>query len=130
MKKFVRRMLLGAVVTLGFVAAPLVVVFHSALAAYTATILNDGTNLWYWTTTAVQLQVQNGTNGVSFAIDRIAGPIPPITVVASLPSCSAARQGAIEVVTDASSPTFGGSLTGSSTTVTLAFCNGTAWVAH
>lgn len=50
------------------------------------------------------------------------------TVVGSLPACATATKGYLYIVTDASSPTFGGTLTGGSTTMTLALCNGTNWV--
>lgn len=52
------------------------------------------------------------------------------TTVAALPTCNSASKGYLYEVTDASSPTFGGTLTGSSTTFTLAACNGTNWVAQ
>lgn len=49
--------------------------------------------------------------------------------VATLPAASSALKGARAFVTDASSPTFLGTLSGSSTTVCPVFCNGAAWVA-
>lgn len=49
--------------------------------------------------------------------------------VSGLPAASAALKGARAFVTDASSPTFLGTLTGGSTTVCPVFCNGTTWVA-
>jgi hypothetical protein len=52
------------------------------------------------------------------------------TIVSSLPVCNANMAGREYMVTDASSPTYNGSLTGSSSTVTIALCNSTAWVAH
>ena len=55
--------------------------------------------------------------------------LSPITV-AGLPSCSTTLKGATALVTDASSPTYGGTLTGGSSTYALALCNGTAWTAH
>lgn len=57
------------------------------------------------------------------------GQLPAFTV-AKLPLCSGPTRGMLVVVTDANSPTFGGSLTGGSTTTTLALCNGTSWLAH
>jgi hypothetical protein len=50
--------------------------------------------------------------------------------VGTLPSCVAGLAGTIAYVTDANAPTYNGTLTGSSTTKTLALCNGSAWVAH
>lgn len=101
-----------------------------ALAAYTQTLMNDGTNLWFWTSVSNQLVLQAGVNAAALTVDQTAGPIPPITAVASLPTCNTARKGAVSVVTDASSPTYGGALTGSSSTVTLVMCNGASWVSH
>ena len=55
--------------------------------------------------------------------------IGPYTV-ATLPAASAALKGALAVVTDATSPTWGSALTGSGSTVCLALCQGTGgWVA-
>jgi hypothetical protein len=50
--------------------------------------------------------------------------------VSGLPTCNASSKGQLAYVTDASAPTFNATLTGGSTTVALAFCNGTAWTAH
>ncbi len=52
------------------------------------------------------------------------------TTVSSLPTCNAANKGLIEAVTDANSPSYNSTLTGGSTTYTLALCNGSSWVAH
>lgn len=49
--------------------------------------------------------------------------------VATLPSCTG-RLGMQAYVTDASSPTYNGTLTGGSTTKVPVFCNGTAWTSH
>jgi hypothetical protein len=50
--------------------------------------------------------------------------------VATLPTCSSTNKGEQGWVSDASSPTFLGTLTGGSTTATPVFCNGSAWVAY
>jgi hypothetical protein len=50
--------------------------------------------------------------------------------VSSLPTCNAGRKYETAVVTDASSPTYNGTLTGGSSTKIPVFCNGSAWVAH
>ena len=55
---------------------------------------------------------------------------PNVTTVAELPTCSSDTLGLLYVVTDASSPTYGAALTGGSTTVALALCNGSTWRAH
>jgi hypothetical protein len=58
--------------------------------------------------------------------------IPGITngTVATLPACGASLKGAMAYVTDASSPSFLGALSGGGSVVAPAFCNGTNWVAH
>jgi len=55
----------------------------------------------------------------------------PVTVytVATLPTCNSAAKGTWYSVSDASSPTFLGTLTGGSSTFTPVICNGSAWVA-
>lgn len=55
---------------------------------------------------------------------------PNVTTVADLPTCSSGTVGLLYVVTDASSPTYGAALTGGSSTVALALCNGSSWRAH
>jgi hypothetical protein len=52
-----------------------------------------------------------------------------IYTVSTLPACSPAGKGTWYAVSDASSPTFLGALTGGSSTFTPAICNGTVWVA-
>jgi hypothetical protein len=54
----------------------------------------------------------------------------PSYIVSTLPACSSVYEGALAYVTDASSPTYNGSLTGSSTGIVPVFCNGTAWTSH
>lgn len=49
--------------------------------------------------------------------------------VATLPAASSSLTGARAYVTDATSPTFMGALTGGGNVVCPVFCNGTAWVA-
>jgi hypothetical protein len=51
------------------------------------------------------------------------------TTVSALPTCNTALKGGRTFVTDATSPTFLGTLTGSGAVVAPVFCNGTAWVA-
>jgi hypothetical protein len=52
-----------------------------------------------------------------------------VTTVASLPTCNTGAKGYRAYVTDASSPTSLGTLTGCGSTGTSVGCNGTAWVA-
>jgi len=49
--------------------------------------------------------------------------------VATLPVCNAATRLLYVVVTDATAPTYLGTLTGGGTVTAGALCNGTAWVA-
>ena len=63
--------------------------------------------------------------GVGFA----SAMVPMKTTVGALPACSSTSKGWKYTVTDASSPTYLGTLTGSSTTTVGALCNGTNWVA-
>jgi hypothetical protein len=51
--------------------------------------------------------------------------------VSTLPTCSSSvNKYQFAVVTDATSPTYNGTLTGSGSVVTLAWCNGSSWTAH
>lgn len=102
-------------------------------------------------TAANQVQLAGGATGTQVAVSAIgsdtninlnlaakgsgiitsSGPVAlsPGYTVATLPSASAALKGAKAYVTDATSPTFLGTLTGGGTVVCPVFCNGTAWVA-
>jgi hypothetical protein len=53
----------------------------------------------------------------------------PVTVE-TLPVCAAATQYDWAVVTDATSPTYLGTLTGSGAVVVPVFCDGTNWTSH
>jgi hypothetical protein len=55
--------------------------------------------------------------------------LSPMTVE-TLPACGASNQYYSAVVTDATSPTYLGALTGAGAVVVPVFCNGTIWVAH
>jgi hypothetical protein len=59
-------------------------------------------------------------------------PVLPVYTVATLPATAAAGmvQGAMAVVTDATTPTYLGALTGGGAVVCPVFYNGTAWVSH
>ncbi len=52
------------------------------------------------------------------------------TTVSLLPTCNAAAQGILMAVTDATAPTYNGSLTGGGSVKIPVYCNGTAWTAH
>ncbi|RQV01113.1 hypothetical protein [Burkholderia cenocepacia] len=53
-----------------------------------------------------------------------------LRVTSTLPTCNASTKGFQMTVTDATSPTYGGTLTGGGSVVTPVFCNGSAWVTH
>lgn len=50
--------------------------------------------------------------------------------VATLPTCNAAMKYNRAAVTDATSPTYNGALTGGGAVIVPVFCNGTAWTSH
>ena len=58
--------------------------------------------------------------------------LPAGQTVASLSNnpCNAAARGQLRVVTDATTPTYNGALTGGGAVVVPVFCNGAAWVSH
>lgn len=57
-------------------------------------------------------------------------PRPPIKTVATLPTCNASLAGTWAVVSDATTPTYNGTLTGGSNVNVPVYCNGTAWTSH
>lgn len=115
---------------------------------------NFGSNLYqmtgsYWTGSAAandtwQVNPILGTGANPISIFTIAhagstGPaavsIPALkfsttTTVSGLASCSATTKGMATAVTDASSPTYLGTVTGGSTTYAPVICNGTNWVTY
>ena len=72
------------------------------------------------------LTVSNATGIVAFSD----GLSLPESTVASLPSCTSSLSGVMRAVTDATSPTYNGSLTGGGAVVVPVFCNGSSWTAH
>lgn len=50
--------------------------------------------------------------------------------VSALPTCNSSLVGAMAAVTDATSPTYNGTLTGGGSVSVPVYCNGTAWTAH
>jgi hypothetical protein len=83
---------------------------------------------WVGSKTAAGLIVFDDSVSTNFALSR---PVIPGTyTVATLPAASAALLGAIAVVTDATTPTWGSALTGGGAVVCLALCQGTSgWTA-
>lgn len=90
-------------------------------------------------TTALQARLADDTGYAPFLAGTITangsviatGLVQPSTdyTVAGLPTCNAGAKGSRAHVTDASAPTFLGTLTGGGAVVAPVFCNGTAWVA-
>ena len=54
----------------------------------------------------------------------------PVYATASLPSCISAIAGAMAAVSDATSPTYNGTLTGGGSVKVPVYCNGTNWTTH
>lgn len=88
----------------------------------------------------VYYQVSSSTNFRSAAIAYHVAPDGSFNLdnllklksytVASLPACVAASRDSLLVVTDATSPTYRGALTGGGTVRTPVYCDGTSWTAH
>jgi hypothetical protein len=69
--------------------------------------------------------------------DSVIGGFGPVTVQGpysaagtALPTCNASLKGALYYVSDATSPTYGGTYTSGGAVYALAFCNGSAWSMH
>jgi hypothetical protein len=73
----------------------------------------------------VQLQVSYG--GTAW---RVIGYTPGAFTVAQLLTCNTAAKGALAYVTDATAPTFGGTITGGGTVRIKAQCDGTNWLSY
>ena len=120
---------------LAIAAVGLVSLFASELAAatYTQTLLADGSNLWTLVSSnsaaVSQMSLKNGTTTV-LTIDPVNGVVLLNSIVSALPTCTTALTGAIRVVTDGSTATTGGTLSGSGTDVVLAICSGTNWIVN
>jgi len=70
-----------------------------------------------------------GVNGIEINSSGLPMIMPGFTV-ATLPTCNSGSHGAIVRVTDATSPTYNGALTGGGAVEVPAYCNGTAWSSH
>lgn len=110
---------------------PGVVRVQHAAAAYTMTLLNNGTELWTLVTTGTAGQVQLiGDGNPVMTLDNNAGILVNVGTVAQLQSCSTAIKGAMSMVTDANSATFNAAVAGGGANIMLAVCNGTGWKIH
>lgn len=54
----------------------------------------------------------------------------PVTTVAALPTCNTAAKGLLYAVSDATSPTYNGTLTGGGAVSVPVYCNGSSWASH
>ena len=54
----------------------------------------------------------------------------PVLTVATLPTCNTAAKGRALAVSDATSPTYNGALTGGGGVSVPVYCNGTSWTSH
>jgi hypothetical protein len=54
----------------------------------------------------------------------------PSYVVSTLPTCNGVLANSFAVVSDALSPSYGGSLTGGGSVITPVFCDGGSWTSH
>lgn len=58
------------------------------------------------------------------------GVLLPSSTIAALPTCTAALKGTMRVVTNATTPTYNGTLTAGGAVVVPVMCNGSAWTSH
>ena len=88
--------------------------------AYSSTLVNDGTSRWDLATNGASVVLQvNAANAAGWTTS---------TIVSKLPTCNSGLLGVRGIVTDSSTVTYGGAITGGASTVTSVLCNGTAWV--
>lgn len=73
---------------------------------------------------------------VGFLVDGVGNTdvktiqITSALTVSTLPTCNSGTDGTFSKVTDATSPTYNGALTGGGTVHVPVYCNGTAWTSH
>ncbi|WVR18150.1 hypothetical protein JXVLWARM_CDS_0099 [Burkholderia phage Bm1] len=80
------------------------------------------------TTTNSPLTVTGAVTGTT--VTGTNGVVLPSFTVSTLPTCNSGTKNYMVAVSDASSPTYNGSLTGGGSTAIPVFCNGSAWTAH
>lgn len=79
------------------------------------------------TTTPSPQTVTSGSTGSTIVV----GQQSVAYTVATLPTCNANTKGIDNFyVTDATTPTYNGALTGGGAVIVPVFCNGTAWTSH
>jgi hypothetical protein len=120
-----------------FLSLALVASFLLSVAAYAATytqtLLTDGTNVWTLLSanSSASSSMALQRNGVTVAtFDPVNGTIVLSSLVAALPACTAALNGAVRFVTDNTGTTVGGTASGSGTVQTVVVCYGVGavWV--
>lgn len=88
------------------------------------TAVTVGADTAFGRTSAKVAELNSGTAGAYTGTAFLLGP----QTVAQLPAAAAALKGARATVTDATTTTFLGALTGGGSNIVPVFCNGTAWV--
>lgn len=102
-------------------------------AAYFAT---DGTSFAQLLSASASVPVLLGAgNAATFKVQQNATtttkPLQlPASTVANLPACNSGLQDSLAVVSDATNPSYRGSLTGGGSVRTAAYCDGTSWTAR
>ena len=74
-------------------------------------------------------QIPSATQWNGYFTAKTDYPLDGYTV-ATLPACTSGMKGGMAYVTDAASPTYTATLTGSGAVVVPVFCNGSAWTSH
>lgn len=113
--------------------------YRSVVQSPTASGQLDIGNFFYCTgLTGLDTGISNGLCGVGTQTPAypwdVAGTVRATNVIlipivtSALPTCNTAAKGMTAVVTDATTPTYRGTLTGGSTAVTHVLCTGSAWI--
>jgi hypothetical protein len=63
-------------------------------------------------------------------VTLVDGVVVSVKTVATLPTCNASYKGTILAVSDATTPTYNGALTGGGAVVVPVFCSGASWTSH
>ena len=97
---------------------------HASSALYLGTISNHTVNFMANNATRLSIDPATAAVNVNFLLGL------PVTTVGALPTCNGTRSGMMTTVSDATAPTYNGTLTGGGAVKVPAFCNGTTWTAH
>jgi len=77
---------------------------------------------------ALSIFAQNNTALTNYGLN--VSVVTPVLTVSTLPPCNANDKGKQAAVSDATTPTYLGTLTGGGAVFTPVVCNGTAWVSY